>query len=256
MALDLLPHIGDVEALRHTVFLQPISQIEALAAHGRLEDVEAAIKHDLPAGIGNDIAGMSSAGRIESPGELNPGADDRVRDAFQQFPLYLDLAFVGCGHQVDCDLIFRCLAPDDHLDKLHHVAHLIAQADIGIGDDNPAGAVNIRAEELFIADAFAVFGKDMMAFFQGGFLGRGWLGERGAILTLDDVGFFSRGFLVLWVLRRPPVIELREFLLLYRLHAPLLTIAAKVMEIDLRIGRIDAEQLILDPLTAFQSQLK
>ena len=38
--------------------LQAFAQAKALAARGRLEDVEATVKDDLPARVGNDGSGM------------------------------------------------------------------------------------------------------------------------------------------------------------------------------------------------------
>lgn len=75
--------VSEVESFGHAVFLQAITKVEALAPHGGLEDVEAAIEDDLPAGVGDDIASMGGARGVERPGEIDTGAGASLRDTVQ-----------------------------------------------------------------------------------------------------------------------------------------------------------------------------
>jgi len=55
------------------MFLQSIGEVECLIHRVLLEDVEATVQGDFPAGVRHNVAGMRRAGAVESPSEVNPG---------------------------------------------------------------------------------------------------------------------------------------------------------------------------------------
>ncbi len=148
------------------MLLKPITKVEPVALHRWLENIETTIKYDLPSRICDNVSGMGRAAVVECPGELNASFCAGFRDAVQQFPLSHEVAFIWASHQMDGNLILWRLAPDNHFDKFHHVADLIKDPDVWVGYDNTGCAIDVRAEQLVIANAFSIFGEDVVAFFR------------------------------------------------------------------------------------------
>lgn len=84
----------------------------------------------LPSGVSRDVAGMERSASIKRPGEINASNCARLGDPVQAF-LLLIFPIVRGGDDVHCDLILGPLAPDQHLDQFHYVAHLMILPDIG-----------------------------------------------------------------------------------------------------------------------------
>ena len=62
-----------------------------------LEYIEPTIQHQLPAGIGGDIARMETAGAIKGPSEIRPGSGAGLRDTIKAFTLLLNIPVIrGC----------------------------------------------------------------------------------------------------------------------------------------------------------------
>ncbi len=94
------------------MFLHPVPQRKPIRLDGGLEDVEAAIQNDLPAGVGDDVPSVRGAGRVEGPGEGDPGALTRSRYRFQELALPCEKGPARAGppyRQMNCLLSLQGL---------------------------------------------------------------------------------------------------------------------------------------------------
>ena len=172
------------------MFLQAIAEGKTILLDWRLENVQPTIKDDLPASVGGDIARMARTGTVENPSEFNTCACADVGYGIQKPALLGDVAVIRSRYQVNADLVLWRLALDNHFDKFHHVLDPVKIADTGIGHYDPGCTGDIGAKYLGVADTFAVFSEDMMAFGKRLYFrcGTAGFGSNGCLVARDVSG--------------------------------------------------------------------
>lgn len=65
--------VSHIKPLYHPMLLHPVPQGKPLSLDRRLEDIQPAVEHDLPACIRDNIAGVRRSCAIICPGEIDPG---------------------------------------------------------------------------------------------------------------------------------------------------------------------------------------
>ena len=133
-----------------------------------LEDIQTAIQEDLPAVVGHNVAGMNGSGCLEFPGKVDAYRTAGFFDLLKILFLLIAFEFVFSRYQVDGDFFLLGLVLYNRFEKLHHVAHLVEQPDIGVCNGDPACAAQVWAEQSVKRDAHLVLMENKVSFGQGG----------------------------------------------------------------------------------------
>ena len=189
----------------------------------------------------------------------NTYAADYLKDNYSD-RLRKCLELVSNGLEINLNLILRILDPKHHFKEFHQVARLVECPNERIDDLNALGTLQIRGKQVLVVYATLVF-NDSDDPLGKPFLPRnGWCRRDCRCRSCLRPCWWFRGhtFLVSLLRRLAPAhIQRRILHLLQRLDRdPFSGFVVGKGEIHGIVGRVNAEELVLDPLPVLDGQLE